>query len=83
MIVCGCAASRAESLWLSAKLESLLAATPPEAAPQPFSKNHTESSRLSAREAVKPQNQFMAQNQRPEKNFGYLNYGVIVCVLSE
>jgi len=67
VIVCGCAASRAESLWLSAKLESLLAATPPEAAPQPFFKNHTESPRLSAREAANPQNQFMAQNQRLEK----------------
>ena len=30
-LVCGCAASRAESLWLSVKLATFWAATPPEA----------------------------------------------------
>ena len=68
MIVCGCAASRAESLWLSVKRTTLFAATPPpRGEASPFSKWRTESRRLSAREAAKPQNQFMPKNQRLEK----------------
>ena len=53
-MLCGCAATRAESLWLSVKPTPLLAATPPRQSLS-FSTRRTESQRLSARVAAQPQ----------------------------
>jgi hypothetical protein len=63
-VLCGFAASRAESLRLSVKTPNLLGGYAARAAASKTSCEATESRSLSAREAAKPHNQFKTKVQK-------------------